>query len=116
MKKFFPMTIILAGLLGGCVVHSAPPATLTHEQFATLYDDEQKYNFVWYMGSDTQYHYFCMEHWIMKSDGSDLDHRDARKFFQVELAELGVKRPFTRTNNENQWRLLRPRIGENTTP
>jgi hypothetical protein len=116
VKKILSAAVILASLAGGCAVHSGPPMTLTREQFATLYDDEQKFNFVWYMGSDASYHYFCMEHWILKPDGSDLDHRDNRKFYQVELAELGVKRPFPRTNNENQWRLLRPHIGDNPTP
>jgi hypothetical protein len=112
VKKLLRTAIILAGLIGGCAVHPTVPVTLTREQFAALYDDEDKYNFVWYMGSDAQYHHFCLQHWTLKPDGSDLDHMDNCKYYQVEVTELGVKRPFPWTNNQNQWRLLRPHIGD----
>jgi hypothetical protein len=105
--KVLSAAVIVAFLAVGCAQPPAPPVTLTREQFATLYDDHDNVTDVWYMGSDEDYHHFCMEHWTATADGSN-GHLDSQKFYQVPVDELGVKRPFHLTMNPDQWRLLRP--------
>jgi hypothetical protein len=55
-----------------------------------------------------------MEHWTFKPDGTDAT-LDRRSFYKVAVTELGVKRPFPLTYNQDQWRLMRPH-GEPVTP
>jgi hypothetical protein len=105
--KFLRAVLILAFVVAGCAAPDAPPVSLTREQFATLYDDHDAVTDVWYMGSDDQNHHFCMEHWTVNPDGSDAK-LDSRRFYLVAVTELGVKRPFPVTTNQDQWRLLRP--------
>lgn len=100
--------ILVCLLLGGCASSSPAPISLTEEQFAALYDDHQAVTDVWYMGSDSQYNYFCMEHWTANADGTNAT-MDKRSFYEVALAELDVKHPFAYTHDEDQWRLLRPK-------
>jgi hypothetical protein len=109
INEFRVFCLLASILLTGCAAsNSAPPATLTKDQFAALYNDEDAVTDVWYTGSDSQYHYFCMEHWTFKPDGSAA-HLDSQKFYQVSVAEFGVKRPFAHTTDPQQWRLMRPK-------
>ena len=108
LKNDWMIGLVAAILLGGCAASQPKPTTLTREQFATLYDDKQAITDVWYMGSDSQYNYFCMEHWTVTPDGNDAK-RDSQKFYQVSLAEVGVKDPFPLTHDPSQWRLMRPK-------
>jgi hypothetical protein len=94
--------------LAGCAAPAPPPLTLTRTQFLTQYNNYQAFTDVWYMGSDSQFNYFRMEHWKLNPDGTNAS-LDSYKIYRVSLTELGVKDPFPLTQNENQWRLLRPR-------
>src|SRR5271154_605421 len=97
-------------LLAGCTVfHPAPPTTtLSGYDFARIFDNYDLYTCVWYMGSDTQYHHFCMEHWKLNEKATD-GTMDKRDLYQVSVQEWNVPRPFALTDDENQWRLLRPK-------
>jgi hypothetical protein len=105
MLRWLSITICM--LAGACAASQQAPTTLTEEQFADLYNDHQAVTDVWYMGSDSQYNYFCMEHWTLNADGSNAT-LDNQKFYRVPPTEFGVKHPFMYTSNQDQWRLLRP--------
>jgi hypothetical protein len=107
MNSRIPLIAVLltAACLAGCSTQN--PTTVTEKQFITYYQDQDTYTDVWYMGSDTTYDYFCMEHWTFKPDGSDAT-LDKRSFYRVTLVSNKVKSPFPVTQDEQKWRLMRP--------
>jgi len=103
--------ILLSLLLSsGCALFHPTPqtTTLSGYDFAKVFDNYTLYTDVWYMGTDSQNHHFCMEHWTLKADGSNAT-MDKRDFYQVSVLEWNIVRPFALTTDETQWRLLRPK-------
>jgi hypothetical protein len=108
MRRWWAVPTLLLGVMAGCSsVPAGAPTTLSRTQFKALYADTDAITDVYYMGSDSQYHHFIMEHWTIKPDGSD-GTLDSSKHYQVSVEELIVEKPFAYTTDKDHWRLLRP--------
>jgi hypothetical protein len=101
-------------LTAGCALFRSPedePVTLGRYDFIRVFENYDLYTDVWYMGSDSVYHHFCMEHWTFKPNKKGVVDAvmDRREFYQVDMEELPIPLPFALTKDEDQWRLLRPK-------
>ena len=96
--------MLATATLSGC----AGDATVSREQFESLYNDETKYTDVWYTGSDADFHHFCMEHWTLKPDGSDAT-LDSQQFYRVPVNQLHLNQTTPVSKDQDKWTLMRPK-------
>jgi hypothetical protein len=111
---FVPSCLFLLPLLiTGCAASHAPE-TITEDQFVQYYQDQTTYTDVYYMGSDNQFDYFCMEHWTLtNADKPETasGKMDSQNFYKVAVTPertQKVKKPFPLTYVQDNWRLMRP--------
>jgi hypothetical protein len=105
IKPRFILALVLAAVTTGCTLGAKQIST---DQFNELYADRKTVTDVWYMGSDSTFDYFRMEHWTIKPDGSS-GQMDNQNTYKVAIAESGgVKDNFPFTTDQSKWRLLYP--------